>query len=34
MEFIGFPKIPRLSREVIITEKIDDEKPKSQICGG
>ena len=23
MEFIGFPKIPRLSRECIITEKID-----------
>lgn len=23
MEFIGFPKMPRLSREIIITEKID-----------
>lgn len=23
MEFIGFPKMPRLSREVIVTEKID-----------
>ena len=23
MDFVGFPKIPRLSREIIITEKID-----------
>lgn len=23
MDFVGFPKIPRLSREIVITEKID-----------
>jgi hypothetical protein len=23
MDFVGFPKVPRLSREVVVTEKID-----------
>jgi hypothetical protein len=30
MDFVGFPKMPRLSREIIVTEKIDGTN--AQIC--
>lgn len=34
MEFQGFPKMPRLSREVIISEKLDGTNAQGMAYGG
>jgi hypothetical protein len=33
MDFVPFPKVPRLSRECVITEKIDGTNASVTICG-